>query len=360
MDTDKPIKQQRNRKRPQPQIVQRKDRSYLEIQYYTAEGKRKFISSGCTDEKDALSVLADFLKQTEAARLQAVPSVSDCIKFYSEDKTSKYPITDRIKLIEYFGAMPATAITRTICRQYIAWRVKKGYVQHGTNKTKAIKPSTAWADLRALRACINFAETEGFCPKGEASFYVPAVPTGSRGVERYITKPQARQIIDACPTFYIRLYMLMALQSGHRQTAILSLPWDRVTRGHMLFPDPEVQQNNKRRGEVPVPRNSELFAMLSEARAVAQAKTVIELNGEPVASVYNGVKNAGKRIGIDWLTPHLLKHSSCVWMAEGGVPLADIAALTCTSYATIEKHYLSFTPDRGMRAVSALQIDQIA
>lgn len=359
MDRNK-IARPRNRKRPQPKIVQRKDREFLEIQYYTDKGSRTWISTGTADEKDALTVLADFIKRTNAARLEIVPPIIDCIDFYSQHHDqAKYPITQRIKLIEYFGPMPATSVTRTICREYIKWRVKTGFVQHGSQKAKPIKKETAAADLRMLRACLNFCENERFCPKG-SEFYVPAIPQGTRGADRYITKVQAREILNACPTFYVRLYILIALQSGHRQGAILSLPWSRIINNKMHFRDPNLKQNNKRRGEVPVDERSELFAMLSEARVVAQSETVVEVNGKPIDSIYNGVVNAGKRVGIDWLTPHLLKHSSCVWMAEGGVPLADIAALTCTSYSTIEKHYLSFTPDRGKRAVAALQLDDIA
>jgi hypothetical protein len=37
-----------------------------------------------------------------------------------------------------------------------------------------------------------------------------------------------------------------------------------------------------------------------------------------------------------------------------------MSALASTNYATIEKHYLSFLPNHGMRAVEGLQVDDIA
>ena len=95
--------------------------------------------------------------------------------------------------------------------------------------------------------------------------------------------------------------------------------------------------------------------MLSEARVAAQTDYVIEHNGKPVKTVRRGIEVAGQRVGIDYLPPHILKHSACVWMAEDGVPLADIADLTVTDIKTIMDNYMIFAPARGQRAVSATQ-----
>ena len=40
--------------------------------------------------------------------------------------------------------------------------------------------------------------------------------------------------------------------------------------------------------------------------------------------------------------------------------LKTLSNLHKNNVANIKKNYLSFTPDRGMRAVSALQLDEIA
>ena len=95
--------------------------------------------------------------------------------------------------------------------------------------------------------------------------------------------------------------------------------------------------------------------MLSEARVAAQTDYVIEHNGKPVKSVRQALEVADQRVGIDHLNPHILKDSSCVWMAEEGVPLADIADLTVTHIKTIMDNYMILTPARGQRAVSATQ-----
>ena len=82
---------------------------------------------------------------------------------------------------------------------------------------------------------------------------------------------------------------------------------------------------------------------------------MIEHNGHSVETVRRAIQRARLRVGIDYLTPHVLKHSACVWMAEDGVPLADIADLTVTDIKTIMGNYMNFTPARGQRAVSATQ-----
>ena len=210
---------------------------------------------------------------------------------------------------------------------------------------------TAGREIRALAAAINFCVKEKFCPSGSVFFY----PTIQSKGKKHITKQEARLVCSEGPSFHIKLFMLIALGSGHRMGAILGLTWERVNAGTINFIDPNRAQTNKRRGQVPIIEGSDLYFMLSEARVAAQTDYVIEHNGKPVKSVRHAIEAAGLRVGIDHLTPHILKHSACVWMAEDGVPLADIADLTVTDIKTIMDNYMIFTPARGQRAVSATQ-----
>lgn len=335
-----------------PKLVRRSNTPYWCIRYYS-EGKRKFLSTGCEDEKRALVELANFIKLEEQERLSVAPSVLECLKYYAErHKTSgSYQVQSDKNIILFFGQTPANTISRNTCRNYINFRTKQKYTRKGWKKAKTVSEESVGREIRSLAAAINFCVKEKFCPSG-AVFYSPSIkPKG----KSHITKEQARQIFDNCPSFHIRLFMLIALGSGHRMSAILGLTWDRVTSGYINFVDPNRAQTNKRRGQVPIIEGSDLYYMLSEARAAAQTPYVIEHNGHSVETVRRAIQRAGQRVGIDYLTPHILKHSACVWMAEDGVPLADIADLTVTDIKTIMGNYMNFTPARGQRAVSATQ-----
>ena len=268
------------------------------------------------------------------------------------DRTKgSYKVQNDKNIISFFGKIPANSISRNTCRSYIKFRTNQEYKRTGWKDSKSVSVDTAGREIRALAAAINFCVKEKFCPSG-AAFYYPAIQ--SKG-KKHITKEEARLIFSQCPSFHIKLFMLIALGSGHRMSAILGLTWARVSAGTINFIDPNRAQTNKRRGQVPIIEGSDLYYMLSEARAAAQTDYVVEHNGKPVKSVRHAIEVAGQRVGIDYLTPHILKHSACVWMAEDGVPLADIADLTVTDIKTIMDNYMIFTPARGQRAVSATQ-----
>jgi integrase len=82
---------------------------------------------------------------------------------------------------------------------------------------------------------------------------------------------------------------------------------------------------------------------------------VIEYGGGPVASIKKGFKNAAIRSGIA-ATPHMLRHSAAVWMAEAGRAMAEIAQyLGHNDQRTTEKTYARFTPDFLRGAAKALE-----
>ncbi len=57
-------------------------------------------------------------------------------------------------------------------------------------------------------------------------------------------------------------------------------------------------------------------------------------------------------------TPYTLRHTAAVWMAEAGVPMAEIAQLMGhDDNATTEKHYARFSPTFLRRAANALRIE---
>src|SRR4030067_258275 len=65
-----------------------------------------------------------------------------------------------------------------------------------------------------------------------------------------------------------------------------------------------------------VPINSMAMAALTEARAGALTEWVIEYDGRPVKSVRTGFERAATRAGLPECTPHVLRHSAALGLAE--------------------------------------------
>jgi integrase len=64
---------------------------------------------------------------------------------------------------------------------------------------------------------------------------------------------------------------------------------------------------------------------------------------------------AATSAALPWCTPHMLRHTAAVWMAEGGVPMAEISQyLGHTDSRITERVYARFSPSHLRRAARAL------
>ena len=87
--------------------------------------------------------------------------------------------------------------------------------------------------------------------------------------------------------------------------------------------------------------------LLIEAKEAAQTDYVIEYQGGPVASIRKGFEAASARSGVH-CTPHMLRHSAAVRMAEARTPMEEIARflghkntnVTISTYARFHPEYL--------------------
>src|SRR5262252_11036591 len=125
-------------------------------------------------------------------------------------------------------------------------------------------------------------------------------------------------------TPHLYLFVLLAYRTGGRASAILELPWDRVdfARGQIRLGLGE----RRAKGRATVPMTEDTAEDLREARKAALTDYVIEYGGKRVRSVKRAFKAAVERAGLPANTsPHVLRHSAAVHMAESSVPLSEIS-----------------------------------
>jgi hypothetical protein len=98
-----------------------------------------------------------------------------------------------------------------------------------------------------------------------------------------------------------------------------------------------------------------------EAREASISKYVIEWAGEKVGSVKKGIGAAAKRSKLEFVTPHVLRHSAAVWMAEGGRKMEEIAQYLGHSDSRItERVYAKYSPQHLREAANLLELDSIS
>lgn len=232
-----------------------------------------------------------------------------------------------------FSGLRADQIDRDLCRKYAAKRRAAG-----------VKDGTIIKDLGVLRAAVKWAGMTG------AVFAMPPAPAPR---DRYLTKPEIDRLLSACEMPHIRLFVQLAWATAGRASAILDLTWDRVDLERGIVRLARAEGRRKGRATVTV-----LGAALDALRAAYEARTsefVVEWSGRPVKSVARAFARAVEKAGLDDCSPHVLRHSAAVRMAEAGVPLDEIAQfLGHTDPRITYRVYARYSPGHLRRAAEAL------
>lgn len=242
----------------------------------------------------------------------------------------------------HFAHLRPDQITRQVCRDYVALRQDQGRRERG----RPIGDGTILKEINIVRQALNWRGVQG------AVFEAPSQPPP---VDKHLTREEFARLLDACGMPHIRLFMVLALSTAGRKSALLQLTWDRVDfeRGQIRL---AVVGEKNRKGRALVPMTDRLRAELEEARRAALSPYVIEYAGRAVGDVKKGFAAAVDRAGLEGVTPHLLRHSAAVWMAEGGISMDEIAQfLGHTDPRITYRVYARYSPEYLKRAASVLE-----
>jgi integrase len=241
-------------------------------------------------------------------------TVADLWEGYRLDKTGR-SIAETMKYTwkaigPWFGEIEATDITTADCRAYTAGRRNAGR-----------SDGSIHTELGHLRSVLVWAWKERMIP------HAPHIerPTKPEPKEGYLTKDEAAKMLDAATAPHVALAIMLMIGTGARNEAAMQLTWDRVDfdRGMIHLRNPF--DKSRRKGRASVPMNDRLRAALQTAKQGALSPYVIEWAGGPVKSIRKGIKTAGDAIGRPDVSPHMLRHSAAVWLAEDGHDMNEIA-----------------------------------
>lgn len=170
-----------------------------------------------------------------------------------------------------------------------------------------------------------------------------------------ITARQCRQLLEACELPHLRLFVLLALFTLQRTSAILSLRVGQVDLVHnrIDFNSPGQSRTNKRRPVLPIP--APLWTELARAVNNSQTGYVVEYEGKPVASVRTTFRRAVGRAGLEKVSPNVLRHSGATLLAKHGVPMRQIAGMLGHSHVRTTERYAKHHPDYLSQAAQALE-----
>lgn len=209
-----------------------------------------------------------------------------------------------------FGGTEGERVTLEDCRAHVAER-----------RVAGIKDGTIHTELGHLRMVLLWAAKHkliGAAPPIER----PAKPEPK---DAYLTRPEAAALLEAAKVPHIELAIRLMIGTGARNEAALQLTWDRVDMERRVIQLRNPFDRAARKGRATVPINDSLLAALQGAKEAARTRFVVEWAGEPVKSIRRGLKAAGTAIGRPDVSPHMLRHSAAVWLAEDGHRMSEIS-----------------------------------
>lgn len=309
-------------------------------------GERKRRSLGTTDRVEADRALEVFKRETTRVALppQTVGMIWAAYRKHAEGRPVAVTMGHEEKALKerFFGLDPA-AVNDELVDAHITARREAGR-----------SDGTIWTELGHLRIALAWAVKKGLIEKAP---YVkrPPQPAPKRD---YLTREQFNAFLAACEAVHLRRFAILAITTGARSSAILDLTWDRVDfqRGLVNFKNPADTRPMK--GRALVPMNATLRSTLAEAKEGALSDYVIEWAAQKVARVNKGITAASERSKLGFVTPHVMRHSAAVWMAEAGVPFEEIAQYLGHGDSRItERVYARYSPTHLRKAASVLDIE---
>lgn len=310
------------------------------------KGKRCRHSLGTADQALARARLAEYARVYTLETTGAPVTVGAIFQAYVGDRSGDGKPVVRMqdawkRLAPTFGPLLPGHVNKHAVR---------GYTQ--ARATAGASRGTVHLELTYLRAALRHAEREGWVARAP---FIP-LPVKPKPKDHYLTKAEAAALLEAAAMPHVRLFITLALATGGRASAILGLTWQRVNfaRGTIDLRDPTLGDTPK--GRALVPMNEMARAALEQARGTSISDYVIEWGGKPVRSVKKGMAAAAARAGLE-ATPHVLRHTAAVWMAEAEVPMEEIAQyLGHSSTATTYRVYARYSPGHLRKAANALEL----
>jgi integrase len=323
-----------------PKLIWLKKRACYYITW-TENGRSKQRSTGTQDKGEAEAIFTDFMHQRQKSsgpRDSGAVLITDILADYAEERAPRVKATDRIlyaltPLIDYWEGKVITEVTRQSCDDYLRWRDRA--------------PGTVRRELGVLTAAINHAFAER-----RITYPVPVeLPPTPESKGRYLSKIEAAKLLKAAlrstrARLHLPMFIVIAMHTGQRKEAILSLRWTQVDLDAGLIQwNPEGrEQTKKRRPRSRIP--SKLLPHLKRARERGcDLGFVIHRDGKRLHDIKKSFAQACKLAGLENVTPHTLRHTRATWGMQAGNNSWELAGFLGMSEATLLRVYGHHHPD---------------
>jgi integrase len=348
----------------------------------------KIVRTGCAYEEvgRAEQRLAEYLTEKHVAPREGSKDpahilIADVLSIYIDDKgddivTFKKLVGRLKRLNEWWGSKTLADINGKTCKEYVAYRMKKGatFTNGKIAQTRKCSPQGVRRELSDLRAAINYHRKQGLCGRVvEVDLPEPGKPR-----EEFLTRSEAARLLWAAWRMrekqngrttrkrtgkHIARFVLIGLYTGTRHAAIVGASfkaapdrgWVDLEKG--IFHRHRDGRKETKKRQPPVRLPARLLVHLRRWHALGISKNaVVEWHGRSIESVKYGFARAVKESGIEKrVTPHTLRHTAATWLMDEGHKLWDAAGYLGMSPQILEQVYAKHHPEYQIGLVAAFK-----
>lgn len=346
------------RKAAGARLYQRKDTGMWIIRDTGSPDK----STGTRDRRDAEKRLSAYIASKGTVTGTRHPNrftVEECLSIYGQEHGVTVAAPERIgyaieALLPFWGSLTVADVKGETCRRYAKSRVRR--FKDGT--TKPISDGTIRRELNVLQAAMTYCHKEGYVTAPA----IVTLPTAPENRDRWLTRDEAARLIWAAYRSpkgkHLARFILIALYTGSRKTAILRLGFMRNTGGGWIDTEKGVIYRRGTDERVTKKRRAPMkltTRLLSHCRRwERQGLWAVQFDGQRVGDIKTAFAAAKVIADLPDIMPHTLKHTAITWAMQRGLKIEDAAEYFDTSAETIRRVYYHHSPEFQDNAMDIL------
>ncbi|MBI2470201.1 MAG: site-specific integrase [Planctomycetes bacterium] len=245
-------------------------------------------------------------------------------------------------LLPFFGNPKLPSITPKIINEYKVLR-----------KAEEAKPATINRELAMLSKAFNLAVKEWEWLKENPVSKVPKEKENNER-DRWLTEDEEKRLIANSPS-WLKDIIVFGLHTGLRIGELLSLEWYRVS----LLRKNIIIQESKNGKPRTVPLSQIALDILTQKSKVRNIKNDFvftscvgtKIDSDNFRRSINGVL---KRVGIEGVTPHTLRHTFATRLAQRGIDIYKISKLMGHKDIRMTQRYAHHCPESLRDCVQVL------